>query len=117
MIKHGQCPFEQVVPDAYRAEIPKDISFNLTGFLNEIPFGWLLPNLFNLIWNKLRSNPVGESTGHDIWPLNETLEAHIEERKEEEGLEEEGENFCETIPADILVKHAVHLFTMVTKAT
>jgi len=105
MIKNGQSPFEQVIPVAYRSPLPADLTETIPDCLTSIPHAWLLPNLFSCIWTRLRTQPAGDTTGQADWPLKDFLASHVEE----------GEEYCEDIREDILVKHAVDFFQIVTK--
>eukprot|EP00092_Neocalanus_flemingeri_P096724 GFUD01123162.1.p1 GENE.GFUD01123162.1~~GFUD01123162.1.p1 ORF type:complete len:1251 (-),score=310.34 GFUD01123162.1:61-3774(-) len=106
MIKNGQSPFEQVIPLAYRCSLPIALSETITDCLTSIPHAWLLPNLFSFIWTRLRTQPTGDSSGQPDWPLKDTLAPHVLQ----------GEEHCDNIQADILVKHAIDFFQIVTKA-
>eukprot|EP00092_Neocalanus_flemingeri_P023314 GFUD01025278.1.p1 GENE.GFUD01025278.1~~GFUD01025278.1.p1 ORF type:complete len:2291 (+),score=510.26 GFUD01025278.1:413-6874(+) len=106
MIKNGQSPFEQVIPLAYRCSLPIALSETITDCLTSIPHAWLLPNLFSFIWTRLRTQPTGDSSGQPEWPLKDTLAPHVLQ----------GEEHCDNIHADILVKHAIDFFQIVTKA-
>eukprot|EP00090_Calanus_glacialis_P031123 TRINITY_DN5102_c0_g1_i8.p1 TRINITY_DN5102_c0_g1~~TRINITY_DN5102_c0_g1_i8.p1 ORF type:complete len:2193 (-),score=498.77 TRINITY_DN5102_c0_g1_i8:57-6239(-) len=106
MIKNGQSPFEQVIPLAYRCPLPAAQSETITDCLTSIPHTWLLPNLFSFIWTRLRTQPAGDSSGQPEWPLKDTLAPHVLQ----------GDEYCEHINEDVLVKHAVDFFQIVTKA-
>merc|ERR1719369_1073005 len=106
MIKNGQSPFEQVIPLAYRCPLPPAIAATTTDCLTSIPHTWLLPNLFSFIWTRLRSQPTGDSYGQPEWPLKDTLSPHVLQ----------GEEYCDYISDDVLVKHAVEFFQIVVKA-
>jgi len=106
MIKNGQSPFEQVIPLAYRCPLPPALAETIPDCLTSIPHAWLLPNLFSFIWTRLRTQPAGDSSGQPEWALKDTLAPHVVQ----------GEEHCDHIREDVLVKHAVDFFHIVTKA-
>ena len=37
--------------------------------LTRVPHTWLLPNLFHLIWTRLRDEPMGDTSNWPEWSL------------------------------------------------
>jgi len=101
MIKNDQNPFEQTIPHEFRVPLPISTEVIKT-MLFEVPHHqWLTTNLFNFIWEKLRAQPTGDNSGLPDWSLKDSLAAFVEE---------DGAEYCDSIPEGIQVKHAVELF-------
>jgi len=106
MIKQAQSPFDQVIPLAYRCSLPTPVSTSIREYLISIDHVWLLPNLFDFIWTRLRNQPIGDTSGQPEWRLKDALASHVEHEEE----------FTKNLDDQILVKHAVDLFECVTRA-
>ena len=75
--------------------------------LKSVSPSWLLPNLFKMIWSRLRSK--GEENSPD-WSLGMWLRHRMEE--------EDGDGMlAERVPEDIRVKHAVNFFYLIVQTT
>ena len=60
---------EQVIPLAYCTPLPKSMGDVCKESLTRLPHAWLLPNLFHLIWTRLRTEPKGETSNRPQWSL------------------------------------------------
>jgi len=100
MIRNRQNVFEQVIPLPYCSPLPKSMGDVCKEILTRVPHTWLLPNLFHLIWTRLRDEPMGDTSNWPEWSLKEMLEAHVES----------GEEQCEQLPEQILLQHSVAFF-------
>jgi hypothetical protein len=85
----------QVIPAAYRAPLPPSLEGSCRETLTRVPHAWLLPALFGLVWERLRTEPTGDTANWPDWPLK---------------LMFDGEEQGEELPDDVLVKHSVAFF-------
>ena len=106
-----------MIPLAYQVALPMEQEGVCRETLTRLPHSWLLPNLFSLIWTRLREEPLGEMSQMPLWPLKVTsghfktdvsmtptpqvmLASHVES----------GEEQCELLPEEVLVQHSVAFF-------
>lgn len=59
----------QVIPPAYRTPLPMEPEDLCRDTLTRVNHAWLLPALFSLIWGRLRSEPMGDTTQQPTWQL------------------------------------------------
>jgi len=100
MIRNRQNVFEQVIPLAYCTPLANSMGDVCKESLTRLPHAWLLPNLFHLIWTRLRTEPMGDTSNWPQWSLKEMLAAHVESGKEH----------CEQLSEEILLQHSVAFF-------
>ena len=60
---------EQVIPLPYCSPLPKSMGDVCKEILTRVPHTWLLPNLFHLIWTRLRDEPMGDTSNWPEWSL------------------------------------------------
>ena len=70
----------QVIPLAYQVALPMEQEGVCRETLTRLPHSWLLPNLFSLIWTRLREEPLGETSQMPLWPLKVTSGSDISKR-------------------------------------
>jgi len=100
MIHNRQNVFEQVIPLAYRKAMPVGMEDLCKETLTRVNHTWILPELFRMIWLRLREEPLGDTSGTPAWPLKVMLAPHVET----------GEELCDQLPEELLVEHSVSFF-------